>query len=118
MVNAIYDITENGISQYQAAQKYGIPQQTISTRFKGQTALADQIQPGRHLSMNQESRLVTWILRQESFGYAPSHSQIRAYVIALQKQQNNGGDVPKLGRNWVSKFIKRHPELRNKIGRR
>lgn len=115
MVNAIFDITENGMSQYRAAQKYGIPQQTISSRFKGQTALADQIQPGKHLSRNQEDKLVTWILRQESLGYAPSHSQIRACVLALQKQQ---GNTQKLGRNWVSKFINRHSELRNKIGRR
>src|SRR5438128_1594921 len=92
MINAIFDITENGTSQYLVAQKYGIPQQTISDRLNGQTALADQIQPGRHLSMNQEDRLVTWILRQESLGYAPSHSQIRACVIALQKQQGKGED--------------------------
>src|SRR6185437_1038249 len=111
--------TENGISQHQAAEKYGIPQQTISSRFQGQTALDNQIQPGRHLSKNQEDKLVTWILRQESLGYAPSHSQIRACVIALLKQQGNGKDnTQRLGRNWVSKFIKRHPQLRNKIGRR
>src|SRR6185312_6867683 len=83
IVRAIFDITENGISQHQAAEKYGIPQQTISSRFQGQTALDNQIQPGRHLSKNQEDKLVTWILRQESLGYAPSHSQIRACVIAL-----------------------------------
>jgi hypothetical protein len=119
MVNALFDITENRISQHRAAQKYGIPQQTISRRLNGQTALTDRIHPGRHLSINQESKLVIWILRQESLGYAPSHSQLRACVIALLKQQGNKEDhTQKLGRNWVSKFIKRHPELRNKIGRR
>ncbi|KAM4058588.1 DDE superfamily endonuclease [Hirsutella rhossiliensis] len=31
--------------RYRAAQKYDIPQQSISDRLKGQVALADQIQP-------------------------------------------------------------------------
>ena len=69
----------------------------------------------QHLSKNQEAQLVTCILRQESLGYAPSHGQIRACVMALQKQQ---GSKLGVGRNWVSKFIKRHAELKSKVGRR
>ncbi|KAM4066298.1 Tc5 transposase DNA-binding domain-containing protein [Hirsutella rhossiliensis] len=115
MANAIIDVTKNGLSQYRAAQKYDIPQQSISDRLKGQVALADQIQPRQLLSKSQEARLVSWILRQESLGYAPSHSQIRACVEALMKQLNNERTV---GRNWVSKFINRHPDIKNKRGRR
>ncbi|KAM4060889.1 DDE superfamily endonuclease [Hirsutella rhossiliensis] len=115
MANAIIDVTKNGLSQYRAAQKYDIPQQSISDRLKGQVALADQIQPRQLLSKSQEARLVSWILRQESLGYAPSHSQIRACVEALMKQLNNDRTV---GRNWVSKFINRHPDIKNKRGRR
>ena len=48
-------------------------------------------------------------------GYAPFHSQIRAYVLALLNQQ---GSEPNVGRNLVSKFIWRHPELKTKVGRR
>ncbi|KAM4066697.1 DDE superfamily endonuclease [Hirsutella rhossiliensis] len=36
---------------------------------------------------DQEAKLVAWILRQESVGYAPSQSQIRACVTAVLKQQ-------------------------------
>ncbi|KAM4061722.1 helix-turn-helix, psq domain-containing protein [Hirsutella rhossiliensis] len=36
MANAIIDVTKNGLSQYRAAQKYDIPQQSISDRLKGQ----------------------------------------------------------------------------------
>ncbi|KAM4062451.1 helix-turn-helix, psq domain-containing protein [Hirsutella rhossiliensis] len=70
MANAIIDVTKNGLSQYRAAQKYDIPQQSISDRLKGQVALADQIQPRQLL----------------------------------------------MGRNWVSKFINRHPDIKNKRG--
>ncbi|KAM4058420.1 DDE superfamily endonuclease [Hirsutella rhossiliensis] len=41
--------------------------------------------------------------------------QIRACVEALMKQLNNERTV---GRNWVSKFINRHPDIKNKRGRR
>jgi hypothetical protein len=115
ITRAISDITVNGLSQHQAAQKYGVPQQTLSARIKGQTALTDQIQPSQYLSKNQEAKLVSWILRQESLGYAPSHSQIRACVQAILQQQ---GSNPKLGRHWVERLVQRHPELKTKRGRR
>ena len=115
MAEAILDITENGLSLSQAAQKREVLKTSLSNRFRGQTALADQIQPSQVLSKSQEARLVTWILGQESIGYAPSHSQIRACVLGLLYQQ---GSTPKLGHNWVSRFIQRYPELKTKTGRR
>ncbi|KAM4058571.1 helix-turn-helix, psq domain-containing protein [Hirsutella rhossiliensis] len=90
MANAIIDVTKNGLSRYRAAQKYDIPQQSISDRLKGQVALADQIQPRQLLIRS-------------------------ACVEALIKQLNNERTV---GRNWVSKFINRHPDIKNKRGRR
>ena len=76
--------------------------------------MADQIQPHQCLNRNQEARLVSWILRQESLGYAPSHSQICACVKALMKEQNI---MQELGCCWVKRFIKCHPELKTKPGR-
>ena len=96
VTKALSDITDNGLSQHQAAQKWGVPRTTISSRLRGQTAMADQIQPKQHLIRNQKIKLISWILRQESLRYAPSHSQIRACVLALLKQQ---GYELKLGRN-------------------
>src|SRR2546423_11023359 len=104
IANALFDITDNGLSQYLTGPKYSIPQQSISDRLNSQTAIADQIQPHQYLNKNQEAKLVSWILRQESLGYTPSHSQIRACITALMKQQNI---KQKLGCNWVKRFIKR-----------
>ena len=114
MANTLFDITDNSYLQYLIAQKYAIPQQSISDRLNSQTAMADQIQPHQRLNRNQEARLVSWILYQESLGYAPSYSQIRACVKALIKEQNI---IQELGRCWVKRFIKRYPELKTKPGR-
>lgn len=115
MAEAILDITDNGLSQFQSAQKWGVPQRTLSDRLSGQLAVNEQIQPGQRLSKHQEDKLAFWILRQEALGYAPSHSQIRACVFAMLKQQS---EQPTLGRNWVARFIQRRSELKTKIGRR
>lgn len=77
-IQAILDVTENGISQNQAAQKNGVPPTSLSDRLRGLPSRSEATQPAQLLSKSEESRLVTWILRQEALGYAPSHSQVRA----------------------------------------
>ncbi|OBS14998.1 hypothetical protein FPOA_14026 [Fusarium poae] len=115
MAEAILDITDHGLSPPQAAQRRGVPRTTLIDRLNGRGAAEDQIQPRRRLSKSQEDRLAFWILRQESLGYAPSHSQIRACVMGLLRQQS---EHPNLGRNWVIKFINRRADLKTKMGRR
>ncbi|KAF4343118.1 hypothetical protein FBEOM_2940 [Fusarium beomiforme] len=115
MAEAILDVTDNGFSPPQAAQRRGVPRSTLIDRLNGRGAVKEQVHPYRRLSKSQEDRLAFWILRQESLGYTPSHSQIRACVMGLLRQQ---GEHPDLGRNWVTKFINRRADLKTKIGRR
>jgi hypothetical protein len=115
VVDAMLDVSDNGLSQYQAAQMHGIPPATLSDRLRGLPSKPDIIQPAQLLSKSQETRLVTWILRQEALGYASSHSQVRATVAALLRQQGQGRTI---GVHWISRFMKRHPAIETKIGRR
>jgi hypothetical protein len=115
MAEAILDVTDNGFSPPQAAHRRGVPRRTLIDRLHGRGAVKEQIHPHRRLSKRQEDRLAFWILRQESLGYAPSHSQIRACVMGLLRQQ---GEHLDLGRNWVNKFINRRADLKTKMGRR
>ncbi|RKK08481.1 hypothetical protein BFJ65_g17143 [Fusarium oxysporum f. sp. cepae] len=115
MAEAILDVTDNGFSPPQAAHRRGVPRSTLIDRLNGRRAVKEQVHPYRRLSKSQEDRLALWILRQESLGYAPSHSQIRACVMGMLRQQ---GEYPDLGRNWVTKFINRRADLKTKIGRR
>jgi hypothetical protein len=54
------------------------------------------------------------VLRQESLGYALSHSQLRACVEAILKQQS---DNKPLGKHWTTRFVKRHLELSTELGK-
>ncbi|SCO78505.1 related to transposase [Fusarium oxysporum] len=115
VIQAILYVTENGLSQNQAAQKNGVPPTTLSDRLRGLPSKSEVTQPAQLLSKSEESRLVTWILRQEALGYAPSHSQVRATVAALLRQQ--GRERP-IGRHWLARFIKRHDDIKTKVGKR
>jgi hypothetical protein len=115
VIEAILDVTDNGFSQNQAGQKHGVPQPALSGRLKGVPPKSGVTHPAQLLSKSQESRFVAWILRQEALGYAPSHSQVRATVTALLRQQ--GRERP-IGVHWLARFMKRHPSIKTKIDKR
>jgi transcriptional regulator with XRE-family HTH domain len=114
LADAILAVTDEGLSQNQAAQRYGIPRRTLSNRISGRGAQSDRIQPNQRINNDYEARIKQWVLRQESLGHGLSHGQIRAAVEALLKQR---GDNTPLGVNWVSRLINKHPEIKTKDGR-
>ncbi|RKK65530.1 hypothetical protein BFJ69_g16201 [Fusarium oxysporum] len=101
VIDAIFDITEGSLSQHQASHKYGVPQPVLSKRLSGQKSRKESIHPHQRVSTSQEDRLVRWLLRQESLGYALTHSQPRSCVEALLRQQ---GDNKPLGKHWTTRF--------------
>ncbi|KAH7460547.1 hypothetical protein FOMA001_g19487 [Fusarium oxysporum f. sp. matthiolae] len=115
VAEAILDITDRGLSQTGAAHKRGVPRSTLSGRLFGQASRNERIQAHQRISKSQEETLLRWVLRQESLGYALSHSQLRACVEAILKQQ---GDNKPLGKHWTTRFVKRHLELSTKLGKR
>jgi transposase-like protein len=96
LADAILSVTDEGLSINKAAQQYGVPRSTISSRLHGRGAQKDQVQPQQRVTGDYEARIKEWVLRQESLGCALSHSQIRAGVEALLKQR---GDNTPLGVN-------------------
>ncbi|KAM5529114.1 transposase-like protein [Fusarium oxysporum f. sp. phaseoli] len=115
VAEAILDITDRGLSQTVAAQKRGVPRSTLSGRLSGQASRNERIQAHQRISTSQEDCLVRWLLRQESLGYALTHSQLRSCVEALLRQQ---GDNKPLGKHWTTRFVKCHSKLSTKLGKR
>jgi len=112
--NALTD-HRNGVPLATAATQNGVPRNTLRGRVDG-------AQPQRHahsdeqrLTVVQEEHLELWILRQEALGYAPTHAQVRAIASGLLKR---AGDHKPLGKKWSNHFIKRHPAIKAKLGRR
>lgn len=115
MADAIFDITDNGFSISAAYAKHGIPKETLRKRYNGIAAAEEQIQPAQRLSNSQERRIVEWIIRQESLGYAPAASVVRAIVISVLEKM---GDIRPLGKKWMHSFKSRHPLIITKMGKK
>ncbi|RKK66763.1 hypothetical protein BFJ69_g15110 [Fusarium oxysporum] len=115
VAEAILDTTDRGLSQNGAAQKHGVPQSTLSGRLSGQASRNERIQAHQRISKSQEESFIRWVLRQEPLGYALSHSQLRACVEAILKQQ---GDNKPLDKHWTTRFVKRHLQPSTKLGKR
>ena len=114
VMNAIHDVTENGVSLSKAAAQHAVPKITLSHRMNGIAAKSETIQPAQRLSPAEENRVVQWIKRQESLGYAPSAAVVRQVVEAIMKKR---GDMSPLGKHWIEAFKARHEDIQTKISR-
>lgn len=114
MADAIFDVIDNGLSRRQSATKNGIPLMTLSDRMKGIVSKSEAIHPSQRLSDAEENRVVDWILKQESLGYAPTALVVRKVVESILKKK---GDLKPLGKNWLEGFKTRHDRVHTKIGR-
>jgi hypothetical protein len=61
------------------------------------------------LTSEQEKCLVEWIKELETQGKAPSYTMVREMACKII-------DSNTLGKHWVERFIKRHPEITSCIG--
>jgi hypothetical protein len=96
-----------------AATAHGLKRSTLTNRYNGgrsrQTArVAQQL-----LSQEQEISLVEWILSLEKQGHALTHAQVREMALLISKI-SGGPEI--IGHNWVSRFLRRHPEIHTKVG--
>ena len=67
------------------------------------------------LSDVQETQLAQWAHVQDVLGMAPTHYQLRC---AAEEILRAGGTQKKLGKNWVTNFIRRNPSLGTLQGKR
>ena len=66
------------------------------------------------LTLSEEDSLVKWVLDLDRRGLPPRHSLVRDMANYLLSQH---GDQ-QVGKNWVTKLIKRRPEIDSKLARK
>ena len=104
MLKAINDI-HTGTSVRNAARKWKIPFQTLHKRSKGKTKPRKQAHSAQQrLSKEGEAVLVVWIQMWADTARPVSISRVQRIARDLC-----GG---KVGKNWVYRFLARHPELK------
>lgn len=106
---------EKGMSRKGAAKQYGIPLSTLRDRLDGAVTIKQNAIDRQALSDVQESQLARWIIVQEALGTSPSHYQVRRAAEEILRAR---GIKKKLGKNWVTNFMRRNPEVGTHEGKR
>ncbi|GAD91656.1 hypothetical protein PTT_07266 [Paecilomyces variotii No. 5] len=113
--SALEDLNSGVYSSIRAtAQAYGLPRSTLQARINGATNMRVSQEHRQRLSCEQEDLLADWMIQQDAQGLAPSHARTREMATRILRAN---GDTRPLGQAWVTKFLKRKPQLATLIGK-
>ena len=98
-----------GDSIHRAATLYGIPHTTLRDRVHGSITRKQANSDQQALSKEQESHLVTWATVQAKLGLPPTYLQIRQAAPRILQAASS---EKKLGKNWITEFIRRNPSIK------
>ncbi|RYP62975.1 hypothetical protein DL771_009502 [Monosporascus sp. 5C6A] len=108
------DEVERGRSLRSASKGYQVDRRYITRRIEGVPTREEVNEAQQKLSRAQEEGLAHWVIVQGHLGYAPPHSRFRLYA---QRILINNGNPERLGKGWVARFLRRHPEIKTLKGR-
>jgi hypothetical protein len=97
-----------------AAKIYNVSRTTLSGRLGGQQPNCNIRPPRIRLSINEEQVIVQYILDLDARSYPPRVSGVKDMANRLLRER----DASRVGKNWVTNFVKRQPELRTRFNRR
>lgn len=99
-----------------AAAAYQIPRSTLTNRLNSITRPRSIVAQERQLlPLEQEQRLVNWILQREACGHVIGRSQLHEMVLFLVQVT---GVATSIGHHWIERFLSRHPAISMKIGKK
>jgi hypothetical protein len=97
-----------------AATMYAVDRRTLGRRLDDRSRSRAQVAAEQQLlSATQERLLVQWILYEEARGLPPTRAGLHNMVTFLVRFTNQAQHV---GKNWVDRFLTRHPEVCSKVG--
>jgi len=92
-----------------AAATYGVSKDTLKRRRAGTTSRRDSIANSRNMTTIEESIIVQHIIDLDSRGFPPTPQVVAEMANKLRSERG----MAQVGPNWVTRFIKRTPELKN-----
>ena len=99
----------------EVASSYDVPRTTLRRRIAGSASRAHQSANCQKLSNNEESTLLAWILDMDRRGLP-----LQVSVVHHLAQLLVSARIPSaiIGKNWVNRYVKRHPGLISKYTRK
>ncbi len=115
LTDALASYEQGGEPLRKLSLEIGIPRTTLYNRITGVQRRQDAFEQCQSLSRVQED-LTTWALEQVAIGNPPPHAQIREFARRILLAQ--GHPQPRIGKAWMTRFIRRNPILRTQRARR
>jgi hypothetical protein len=108
---AVQAIKRKEISSIRAAAtKFTVPRSTLATRLRGVQSRAN-CRPNSHkLTEIEEESLEKWIISMTDRGSAPPPGMVREMANIILERRGTTPIIT-VGSNWVTNFLRRHPNL-------
>lgn len=113
---ALEDIKTKKISIRLAAETYGLKYETLRDRKHGAQNRSQGHRDQQHLTEEEENSIERWIGRVDDYGWPPNIDYVKQ--LALGFIRSHGILNPQLGKNWITRFLDRHPKLTTKFATR
>lgn len=100
------------------ALEYGIAASTLNDRWKGARGRREAHSEQQKLPPMAEKALERWCQQLDDWGFPPRMDMLRemANILAWQRTEQEGDPkLAVLGKNWITRFLDRHPQLAGKF---
>ena len=112
-------------SIYAAAKHFEVDRKTLSRRASGSFSRAQAKESAQHLSIAEEKVLARWISQLSTTGYPPRHALVKEMAEEIRQQRVrrvNDASIqlvryPPIGKEWIQRFLQRHPLLQTTAAR-
>jgi hypothetical protein len=101
-------------SRRAAARHYGVNPDTVGRRKSGTLPRQQAHEKQQNLSSEEEQFLLAWIQAEDLAGTSPTYTRIRTMANLMYQHQTTPSRTVNIGKNWITKFKKRHPELEHR----
>jgi hypothetical protein len=105
------------LSVSEAARIYDIPRTTLQDRIRGVHNRVESRANSFKLTEIEENSLKKWVISMDIRGAAPRPSMVQEMANLLLATRGTT-PIQTVGKNWVSTYVKRHPELDTRFSRR
>lgn len=105
------------LSIRQAALIYDIPKSTLYERIHGVKNRVESRAKSFKLTEIEENSLKKWVISMDVRGAAPRPSMVQEMANLLLTTRGTT-PIQTVGKNWVTNYVKRHPELDIRFSRR
>ena len=101
-----------------ASEVFEVNRRTLYLRLVGTTmSRVEAHEEQQRLTPGKENAIVKWCFSQDDIGFPPRLDMVKDMALYLEKKRL-GVLPPPLGKNWVSRFPKRHSRLALKLSTR